>query len=391
MKKTMFIAVMAIMALLTVFTGCNNASNSVSETKEQDGLAFVLKLPGKSNQRSAYYEQSDAEWYDIQIEQVGYWGSGIRGLPGETVRLEVPGEGWYRISVAAYNGYGSLIADGWQEAYISETDGDVVITITINPRKKQIGFYIEIIWAPAPDDDPNNNNIGYPLRTGKEINSILKELSPCDESEYVDTGNKFYSYRVENFIRSYQLVDTNYYLDLSNKVPVWYDEEKKTIYYYIQENDRLVLNPDSRHMFAGLDQLQFVDLSQFDTDNVNYMDYMFYDCKSLTSLDITFFHTQNVMSMCFMFQGCESLQELDIRHFEMYRMPDIYGFFNNCSSLEYIYAWSDTDWMKYYKNSDTQLFLGCNSLPDYTDEKTTLEYAHTGYFNGIKGYFTEIQ
>lgn len=61
MKKTMFIAVMAIMALLTVFTGCNNTANPVSETQQQDELAFVLKLPGKTNQRAAYYDQSDAE------------------------------------------------------------------------------------------------------------------------------------------------------------------------------------------------------------------------------------------------------------------------------------------------------------------------------------------
>ena len=415
MKKTMFIAVMAIMALLTVFTGCNNAANPVYEPEQQDGLAFVLKLPERTNQRAAYYDQSDAEWYEIQIRQNDNFINSTRGQPGEIVRLEVPREGWYTISVYAYNYNGTLIAEGYKETYISASDGELVITIMINPRKKQIGFYIEIIWAPAPDDEPYNETIGHPLRSGTEINDILKTITPCEYIETTDGKDKLCFYLAESFTRSEQPINTNYYLDMNNNVPVWYEAENKTIYYYIQGNDSLVLNPDSSYMFEGLNRLQSIDVDQFNTESVQYMDYMFANCESLTYLNPGYFNTQNVRSMnsmflnckaitklpvdtfytgnvydmCYMFNGCESLPHIDISNFEMYQNPKIYGMFNNCSNLEFIYARPGTDWCKYIQEIDIEIFFGCIRLPNYTDEKTSVRYAHIGNYNDCIGYFTE--
>ncbi|SEQ85140.1 surface protein [Treponema bryantii] len=415
MKKTMFIAVMAIMALLTVFTGCNNAANPVYEPEQQDELAFVLKLPGKTNQRAAYYDQSDAEWYDIQIRQNDNFCIGASGHPGETVRLEVPQEGWYTIYVYAYNYNGTLIAEGSQEAYISASDGELIITITINPRRKQIGFYIEIIWAPAPDDEPYIEDYSCPLKTGKEINSILKDITPCEYIENTDGTDIVCFYTAENFMPSGQPVDTNYYLDLNNNVPVWYDEDNKTIYYYLPESKKLALNPDSSYMFEGFNRLQSIDVSQFITESVEIMDYMFANCETLTYLDTGRFFTQNVRSMnsmfmncksitklpvdgfdtekvldmSYMFAGCESLPHIDISNFEMYQNPKIYGMFNNCSNLEFIYARPGTDWCKYIQEIDIEIFFGCIRLPNYTDEKTSVRYAHIGNYNDCIGYFTE--
>ena len=40
-------------------------------------------------------------------------------------------------------------------------------------------------------------------------------------------------------------------------------------------------------MFYGCNKLTSLDLSNFNTNNVNDMSYMFYDCSSLTSLNTT--------------------------------------------------------------------------------------------------------
>lgn len=389
MKKTMFIAVMAIMALLTVFTGCNNAANPVYEPEQQDGLAFVLKLPERPNQRAAYYDQSDADWYDIQIRQNDNFVNSTRGQPGEIVRIEVPREGWYTISVYAYNYNGTLIAEGFRDAYISASEGETVISITINPRRKQIGFYLEIIWAPAPDDGTFNETTGYPLKTGGEINCILKNMMPCNEAEIGETGEKYYSYPAVNFMRADKPVDTNNYLDLNNNVPVWYNEGDKTIYYYIQDDKKLVLNPESSFMFEGLDNIEYIDVSKFDTCSVLSMEYMFANCKSLVKLYVNNFNTENVQLMAHMFEGCESIQSLDLSNFSMYKVWNISKMFNYCSNLEYIYARPDTDWCKYIQEIDIEIFFGCIRLPNYTDEKTSVRYAHIGNYNDCIGYFTE--
>ena len=42
---------------------------------------------------------------------------------------------------------------------------------------------------------------------------------------------------------------------------------------------------------------------------------MFYDCKSLKSLDISNFNTQNVNNMSGMFYNCKSLTSLDVSNF----------------------------------------------------------------------------
>ena len=60
-------------------------------------------------------------------------------------------------------------------------------------------------------------------------------------------------------------------------------------------------------MFYGCSQLTSLDLSAFDTQNVNVMNYMFYGCSQLTSLDLSTFDTQNINLMDYMFYGCSNL------------------------------------------------------------------------------------
>ena len=52
----------------------------------------------------------------------------------------------------------------------------------------------------------------------------------------------------------------------------------------------------------------FTDISKWNTNNVNDMNYMFYKCSSLTSLpDISKWNTNNVKNMSFMLSECLSL------------------------------------------------------------------------------------
>ena len=66
------------------------------------------------------------------------------------------------------------------------------------------------------------------------------------------------------------------------------------------------------YMFYDCSSLINLDLSNFNTQNVNDMSFMFSFCNSLISLDLSNFNTQNVTDMDYMFDGCESLKKENI-------------------------------------------------------------------------------
>ena len=57
-------------------------------------------------------------------------------------------------------------------------------------------------------------------------------------------------------------------------------------------------------MFWRCDSLKSMDLSSFDTTNVQDMRSMFEYCNALTSLDLSTFNTTNVRDTTFMFYDC---------------------------------------------------------------------------------------
>ena len=56
-------------------------------------------------------------------------------------------------------------------------------------------------------------------------------------------------------------------------------------------------------MFCDCNKLTSLNLSNFNTNNVNDMSRMFLGCSSLTSLNLSNFNTNNVTNMSCMFDG----------------------------------------------------------------------------------------
>ena len=65
-------------------------------------------------------------------------------------------------------------------------------------------------------------------------------------------------------------------------------------------------------MFYKCSSLTSLDLSNFDTSNVTYMDSMFYNCSSLTNLDLRSFNTSKVTAIEYMFYGCSKLTQITV-------------------------------------------------------------------------------
>ena len=102
--------------------------------------------------------------------------------------------------------------------------------------------------------------------------------------------------------------------------------------------------------------LESIDLSSFETENLQQMPHMFYSCTKLEKLDLSSFATPNMTSMLSAFQNCKNLKTI------------------------YVTSAFTTDKVTEGRTA----FAGCVNLPNYTTDKTGVEMAHTG----AGGYLT---
>ena len=69
-------------------------------------------------------------------------------------------------------------------------------------------------------------------------------------------------------------------------------------------------------MFQGCKELEYLDLSNFNTANVTDMSYMFNECSNLKQIKgITYFDTSNINNMSEIFSNCNKLEYPDFPNF----------------------------------------------------------------------------
>ena len=70
-------------------------------------------------------------------------------------------------------------------------------------------------------------------------------------------------------------------------------------------------------VFSGCSSLEKLNISNFNTKKVLYVQNMFSELSPLKSLDISRFNSDNLISMWNMFNNCNSLFNLDISKFNL--------------------------------------------------------------------------
>ena len=90
---------------------------------------------------------------------------------------------------------------------------------------------------------------------------------------------------------------------------------------------------DMQGMFYYCNELTSLDVSKFDTKNVTNMQEMFWGCNALTSLDVAEFNTDKVTSMKAMFENCSKLTSLDVSNFNTANVTDMQNMFRDCQEL----------------------------------------------------------
>lgn len=138
------------------------------------------------------------------------------------------------------------------------------------------------------------------------------------------------------------------------EIKAWYDSATKTVHWY-SSAEKIHLNPDCTNMFAYFTGMTDVDLSSFDTSEVESMNAMFYFNFALEKLNVSGFDTSHVKNMSAMFDNLTSLKELDITNFNTSNVETMqYMFYNlnkvktldvshfdtrNVKNMEGVFAW----------------------------------------------------
>lgn len=111
-----------------------------------------------------------------------------------------------------------------------------------------------------------------------------------------------------------------------------------------------------QYMFIGYTG-KYLDLSEFYTDDVVSMKYMFAECRNLEEIDLSNFNTEKVKQMNLMFKSCTNLKCLDLSMFNVNNVRDMSGLCLGCLSLQSIDI-SDIGVI----NFAIEMFKHCNKL-----------------------------
>ena len=126
--------------------------------------------------------------------------------------------------------------------------------------------------------------------------------------------------------------DTSSYVE-GNKLISNSDNTEDTSFIKIIWNNTILT---MKNMFKNCDKILEIDLSNFDTSNINNTSNMFYNCSSLISINLSNFNTTNVKDMSYMFYGCSELISLDLSNFDTSIVTSYIYMFGGCKNLTFL-------------------------------------------------------
>ena len=187
--------------------------------------------------------------------------------------------------------------------------------------------------------------IPYINKNNKSVNKYTNEINIVIKIEEDDVNKEisFFGYYNDGLKK---LNNENTELFINNKKYKYQKNfiPKKAEVYDIKLKFNIVLS-DCNYMFSNCENiikinfinfnknLNYLDLSSFNTQNVTNMNSMFYNCVNLNNLDLSFFNTKNVTDMRYMFYNCVNLNNLDLSSFDTKKVTDMSFMFYNCVNL----------------------------------------------------------
>ena len=242
-----------------------------------------------------------------------------------------------------------------------------------------------LTWTYSKDSSVHPKGDYFAIRNVK-LTAVVPEPYACYTSS--NTTLTFYYDNLRN-----TRTGTIYDLNEGNNLPGWttdgtYASVTKVVF------DRAFANarPTSTGAwFYNMTNLQSITgLSYLNTSQVTYMGAMFYN-NNLESIDLSNFNTSNVTNMEYMFSACRGLTSLNLSSFNTGNVTNMRLMFNNSTNLRTIYA--GDGWTTNAVTSSNNMFYNCTNLvggkgTTYSSNHTDKAYAHIDGGPSNPGYFT---
>ena len=220
----------------------------------------------------------------------------------------------------------------------------------------------------------------------KKVKNMLRMFWGCSNLKTIDIGEKFTTENVidmgglfcncSNLKFDFNKLNTSKVENMSYMFSGMSNDKTIDLHKFDTQKVR-----DMDCMFGGCLNLQkiIIDPNSFKTDNVQYMNSMFYNCTKLPEIDLSGFNTTKVEDMTSMFSCCKSLKVLDLRSFDTKKVTRMNSMFSECDSLTTILV-SDKWSTEGIPDNTQSLFYECNNLignlgTKPTNQASTIEYA----------------
>ena len=227
-------------------------------------------------------------------------------------------------------------------------------------------------------DSSNVINMSYMFSECNNLNEIiLNNLNTYNVTDMNHMFNKCYELKKIDFPLSFNTQNVD------NMSFMFHDCEKLL---ELNFSDSFIMNnvTTMRGAFGKCFKLKNLDLTNFNTQKVNDMSYMFDQCNNLEKILInpSTFKTNNVTKMGRMFSECSSLKEIDLSSFNVENVRHMSFMFKNCNKLELV----DLSRTKNNKEVNmTHMFDSCSNL-----RKINISLFRVNDTKNIEGMFDNL-
>jgi len=216
--------------------------------------------------------------------------------------------------------------------------------IGINKGIMSNNEYIKGTFLKYPLNELNiikNSNSNNDILNKNETNKTLVSMNEIRievkiNKEDINKNIHFLDNTVFNsYLNELNQLNTELYInDNKFEYQKYFIPEKEGVF-----NIKLKINnciKDCSHMFYGCKNIINIDLSFFNSKNINNMSYIFYDCINLEKINLSSFDTKNVTNMESMFDNCNNIESIDLSSFDTKNVINMMYMFVSCKKLEYI-------------------------------------------------------
>ena len=184
------------------------------------------------------------------------------------------------------------------------------------------------------------------------VNDISKEKLTF----YLKSGNDLTEIQKSTLSET---ISTSSWLDSSDS-PY---QAKKLSYNLDNADDEIVVKLKEkpitlRGLFAYSEAIK-ITLENFQTENVQTMEFMFLECRSLTQLEVSSLNTSRISNTFRMFFNCINLTELNLSTWDTSKFENMVDMFYNCESLTQLNV---SNWNTSSVTNMYGMFSGCKSL-----------------------------